>query len=163
VHTGLPQRAEYTGQTIPGQIPIAPEIDAVAPPFTLTTLSANSLSLYSLRGKPIIINFWATWCEPCRVEMPSLQAVYETYEQRGLRVLAVNLGEPQETVQEWVQQMRLTFDILLDTDLNTAALYYLRGQPSTYVLSPNGIITHVFYGPFDESALRGLLAPYFMS
>jgi cytochrome c biogenesis protein CcmG/thiol:disulfide interchange protein DsbE len=161
--TGLPERAEFTGRIIPGELPIAPELNAVAPPFSLPTLSNENISLYSLRGKPVVINFWATWCEPCRIEMPALQAIYETYAEQGLRLLAVNLGEPASAIRAWVQQLGLTFDVLLDEPQSTFELYQLRGQPSTYIVSPSGVITHIFYGPLEESTLRGLLAAYFVN
>jgi peroxiredoxin len=161
VNAGLPERAQFTGQVIPGQLPIAPEIAAVAPSFELPSFDNGSLRLSDLRGKPVVINFWATWCEPCRVEMPALQQVYETYQNQGLRILAVNLGEPATAVRNWVQDLGLTFDVLLDQDGSTATLYHLRGQPSTYVISPDGMIVQIFYGPVDEANLRNTLAPYF--
>jgi thiol-disulfide isomerase/thioredoxin len=160
-NAGLPERAQFTGQVIPGQLPVAPEIAAVAPSFEIPSLANGSLRLSDLRGNPLVINFWATWCEPCRVEMPTLQKVYESYQNQGLRILAVNLGEPANAVSNWVQTLGLTFDVLLDQDGHTAALYHLRGQPSTYIVSPDGIIVQIFYGPVDETSLRNTLAPYF--
>jgi peroxiredoxin len=158
---GLPTRAEYTGiLTADGQ-EIAPELNAFAPPFALQTINGSTLNLNSLRGLPVLINFWATWCEPCKVEMPSLQAIYDTYKDRGLRIVAVNLGEAPDTVRTWVQQMNLTFDVVLDPTAKIATLYQLRGQPSTYVVSPGGIISQIFFGPTTESALETALAPYF--
>ncbi len=154
---GLPERAAFTGQVIPGQLPIAPEINAVAPPFELINLEGDITRLADLRGQHILINFWATWCIPCRVEMPVLQRLYEQHQADGLYILAVNLGEPSALAREWQRSLGLTYAILLDKNQSTAALYQLRGQPSTYVISPNGIITHIFYGPASENALRAAL------
>lgn len=160
VQTGLPDRAAFTGQSSPDEIPVAPEINAIAPPFELTSITGDTVDLAELRGKPVIINFWATWCAPCKVEMPILQRLYSEYQPQGLRILAINLGENATAVREWQNDLDLSYDLLLDTDQSTAALYYLRGQPSTYVISPNGIITQIYYGPVSENALRDNIRNY---
>lgn len=133
---------------------IAPRPGATAPPLQLPTLDGQRLILGELRGDVVVVNFWATWCEPCRLEMPELQALYERYEEDGLRVVGVNLGESAETAQRWVDDLGLTFDIVLDRDGYAATLYQLRGQPSTYVIAPDGVITQVFYGAVDVGALE---------
>jgi thiol-disulfide isomerase/thioredoxin len=159
---GLPQRANYTGQTL-GQLGrAAPEIGFTAPPFRQPTLSGQPLDLLALRGTPVIINFWATWCGPCRVEMPHLQSLYTRYNASGstdqaLHVVGVNLGEDRDTIAAWVETFDLTFDIVLDPARQIEALYQIRGQPSTYVLDADGIITHIFYGPTTEDQLQQAL------
>jgi cytochrome c biogenesis protein CcmG, thiol:disulfide interchange protein DsbE len=157
--TGLPERVDYTGYLEAGQR-VAPELNAIAPPFSLPTLAGNRLRLADLRGRVVIVNFWATWCEPCKVEMPELQALYQQYEQRGLRVLAVNLGESRGAVQQWADTFGLTFDVLQDEKQQVAAQYQLRGQPSTYIISPGGIIMHIVYGPVSREALEAAIAPF---
>lgn len=160
--SGIPERVQYTSISLQGdELPVAPEINAIAPPFVLNELSGKQINLLTLRGKPVIINFWATWCDPCRAEMPALQMVYDKYQERSLHILAVNLGERTTAVREWQQTMGLTFDLLLDPPQAIAALYQLRGQPSTYILSPDGIITHIFYGPVAITTLETAIAPYF--
>jgi peroxiredoxin len=161
VRSGLPERAQFTGQITAGGLTIAPELNAIAPGFELVNIQEKTISLSQVSGTPIIVNFWATWCEPCKLEMPALQAVYEAYKDHGLRILAVNLGESREVASRWANEMRLTFDILLDPTQAIGSLYQLRGQPSTYVISPDGIITHIYYGPTSEAALKQALAPYF--
>ena len=158
---GLPQRATYTGFITNGSTRVAPELNAPAPPFANSTLDGKIVSLDDLRGTPVIINFWATWCVPCRVEMPELQRLYEDYEERGLRILAVNLGESPDVIEPWVREMGLTFDIVLDPEQNVAAMYRLRGQPSTFVISPEGIIDHISYGPVTMETLRAQIGAYF--
>lgn len=157
---GLPERAVFTGRILLDDQPVAPEIRALAPPFVGQTLTGGTVRLADLRGQPVVVNFWATWCEPCRVEMPDLQRVYDQYRAQGLRILAVNLGESRTAVAKWAQDFGLTFDVILDEDQRIAALYYLRGQPSTYVVSPDGMITHIFLGPTTESALSAALKPF---
>lgn len=157
---GLPERASYTGQNSTGQI-AAPEIGAFAPSFTLNTAHGRRVSLRDLHEGPVIINFWATWCAPCRIEMPELQTIYQRYQARGLRVLAINLGESAAEITAWAQHFGLTFDLLLDAQGETAALYHLRGQPSTYIVAPGGMISAIFYGPTSARDLQNALAGYF--
>jgi peroxiredoxin len=159
VQTGLPERAAFTG-SISGSRAVAPEIGAIAPSFEAASLTDASLSLSDLRGETVVLNFWATWCEPCRVEMPELQALYEAHQPDGLRVLAVNLGETAAQAQQWVESLGLTFDILQDPDGRIASLYQLRGQPSTYVIAKDGVITHIFYGPASRTGLEAAVAPH---
>lgn len=159
---GLPERAAFTGQIINGER-VAPEVGALAPPFERETLDGSSLSLRDLRGSPVILNFWATWCEPCRVEMPILQALYEdaaTQPGDHLHVVGVNLGESPSTIRTWVNELALSFDIVLDPSGGLSRLYYLLGQPTTYIIAPDGRITHVFHGPVSEDRLRRALAPH---
>jgi peroxiredoxin len=160
LQAGLPQRAAFTGQFTAGQVPIAPEIGALAPPFTKMTLDGRTIALDEMRGSPVIINFWATWCAPCLIEMPELQAVYEKYRAKGLHLLAVNLGESPDVTRKWVQSLALTFDVVLDESQTVANLYYLRGQPSTYVVSPEGVITEIFFGPIERSRLESAIAGF---
>lgn len=157
VSAGLPERAQFTGQILADGLVSAPELSAVAPNFSLNTLDGTEISLESLRGTPILINFWATWCEPCRVEMPILQSLYEARQSRGLRILAVNLGEQPDIIRRWVDEFGLTFDILLDPQQSVAALYQLRGQPSTFAISPNGVINSIFYGPVSAEQLQAVV------
>lgn len=155
--TGLPQRAENT-LLFPGELPVAPEIGARAPSFELHSLKGERLSLAQFQGNPVIINFWATWCEPCRVEMPILQDLYDQFSDQGLRILAVNVGET--AIQDWVTALHLTFDIAHDDHQQVAALYQLRGMPSTYIVAPDGVITAIFYGATTEHQLQTTIAPY---
>jgi peroxiredoxin len=160
ITAGLPSRAAYTGWIIDGGRLVAPEINALAPPFELPSLDESLVELARLRGAPVVINFWATWCAPCRVEMPELQQVYETHQATGLRILAVNLGEPAPVVQEWVDTMGLTFDILLDGDQAVSMLYRVRVQPSTFIISPQGNIVQIFHGPVTVGQLEAVLTPW---
>ena len=158
IRVGLPERAAYSGFITENGI-FAPELAALAPPFRAETARGESVDLLALRGSPVIINFWATWCAPCVVEMPELQALYETWRAEGLHVLAVNLGEDANAVLQWSQVYGLSFDLLLDPQGEIAALYRLRGQPSTYVVSTDGFVTAIFYGPVSADQLEAALVP----
>lgn len=157
---GLPDRAIYSSVFLPGETrPIAPEINALAPPFVLPTLDDVPTALWDLRGQPVILNFWATWCAPCEIEMPELQTFYAQYGTQ-VRLLAINLGETAEIAQGWVERFDLTFDALLDVDGTVASLYRLRAQPSTFIITPDGIIAQAFFGPVTFAALRDAVAPF---
>ena len=147
---GLPQRAAFSGQVQLNQPPIAPELDAIAPDFELTNAQGEAVRLSELRGQTVVLNFWATWCGPCALEMPILQSIFNV---GHTAVLAVNLGETPGTIRAWQQEYKLTYALLVDEPQRTAALYRLRGQPSTYVISPTGIIKAIFFGPVSEQAL----------
>ncbi len=152
--TGLPLRTDYTGFIIEGEGIVAPERNAIAPRFSNPSLTTDNFQLMDLRGQVVILNFWATWCGPCRAEMPILQTLHEEYANQNVRIVAVNIGESRPIVEQWVNEMGLTFDIILDEQGDVVASYQLRGEPSTFIISPEGIITDVFYGAVSENTLR---------
>lgn len=154
IAAGLPERSAYTGQMIDGEGIAAPEIGALAPNFTAPTLT-GSVELNALRGQPVVVNFWATWCAPCEIEMPELQAFQSAHP--SARVLAVNLGEPPALITDWLSERGITLDIPLDTRGEIAYLYHLRGQPTTFVIAPDGRIRHIFYGATTQQALESVL------
>lgn len=154
---GLPDRAAFSGSVDASGQAVAPELGAFAPPWHAATLT-GTVDLTQLRGAPVVLNFWATWCVPCRLEMLELQAFHAAHP--AVRVVAVNLGEARSTVVDWAAQFSLTFDVALDPDGSVAALYRLRGQPSTYVASPGGVIMNIFYGPTTRSTLEAALEPF---
>jgi len=146
---GLPERANFTGIEIDG-IRIAPEIGSVAPPFQLINLNDEFVGVDPETPEIVILNFWATWCEPCIREMPELQQIHEEYEQ--VRVIGINLDERFNTVSTWVEQLDLSFDIVIDEG-DIASLYYLRAQPTTFVIDKNGTIRDIIFGATTYNAL----------
>lgn len=135
----------------------APRIGFQAPDFTLSTSQGTQISLSDLRGQVVIINLWASWCPPCREEMPALQKVYETYHDQGLEILAVNATN-QDDVQaaiEFSKQLGLTFPILMDRDGTVSRLYQLKSLPTTYFVGRDGTVQDVVVGgPMAEALLR---------
>ncbi len=133
--------------------------DAV-PDFTLQDLDGGSVSLSDWRGQPVILNFWATWCAPCRVEMPELQAAYEAYQDDGLIILALNQQEQPDIVREFFYgQMGLTFTPLLDSEGAVSDSFGAnRVLPTTFFVNPDGKVTVIHRGPMTRSQIDGYLA-----
>jgi peroxiredoxin len=131
----------------------SPRDGAPAPDFALTDLNGDTHALEAYRGRPVIINFWATWCPPCRSEMPDLQEVYEKYQDDGLVLLAVNQAETPATVGEFVDELGLTFPILMDNNLSVSqGLYEVEAYPTTYFIDRDGRIQEVaLSGPLSKS------------
>jgi peroxiredoxin len=106
----------------------------MAPDFTFT-LDGKPAKLSDLRGKVVVLNFWATWCPPCRAEMPSMEALYQAYRNQGLVILAISSDRAgRSVVESFVQDRGVTFPILLDPDGEVFALYGVRGLPTSYLL-----------------------------
>jgi thiol-disulfide isomerase/thioredoxin len=144
------------GTTTQGDIP-APQKGFLAPDFQLETFDHETYRLSDLRGKPVLINFWASWCPPCRSEMPAIQKVYDEYRDQGFEVLAVN-STHQDNLGDaitFAQIRRLTFPILLDRNGSVGNLYEIRSLPTTFFVDSEGIIQDVVIGgPMAEALLK---------
>ena len=108
--------------------------------FTLPLLSGGNATLSAYRGKVVILNFWATWCPPCRTEMPSMEALYQRYKDQGLEILAVDLGEDINTVRRFIQNNGYTFPILMDANSRIGGIYGIEAIPTSYILDRQGRI-----------------------
>ncbi len=118
----------------------APRTGFLAPDFSLPALDGGTVRLSDLRGKRVVINFWATWCPPCRAEMPAFEEAYQRYKDEGLVILAVNEAEDAATVAAFRDEFGLTFPILLDTRMAVGEKYRIRFLPTTYFIAPDGTI-----------------------
>ena len=126
----------------------------LAPDFTLATLDGPDRSLSDFRGQVVLVNFWASWCGPCRIEFPALKSVYEKYKDRGFTVVAVNLGEQPETAAEFARQFELPFTIMLDTNAGVARIYGAYSIPTSYFLDRQGVIREMRAGAMPESYME---------
>lgn len=108
--------------------------------FVLKDLNGADVSLSSFLGKVVFLNFWATWCGPCRAEMPSMQNLYESLGNDEFEIVAVNLQEGEDVVRDFVDQFGYTYPILLDSDGMIGGMYGARSIPTTYIVDKNGII-----------------------
>ena len=120
------------------QPPSGPQPGDLAPDFTLTTIDGGTLKLSDYHGSPVLLNFWATWCGPCREELPDIQAATEIYGPLGLVVLSVDQGESRRKVAPFVAEHGLTFPVALDTDGRVGDLYGVDSIPRTFFIKPGG-------------------------
>ena len=135
---------------------LEPPIDA--PGLTLPRLGGGTASLSDYRGRVVILDFWATWCGPCRQSLPSLEVIARRYQARGVTVLLVNLGEPEDRLRDWISK-RYTTPILLDQTNAVATAYGVIGIPRTFVINQDGKIVydHGGYGGGLEDNLTLIL------
>jgi len=119
------------------------------PALALRDLQGRTRDLADYRGKVVVVNFWATWCEPCRDEMPSLERLRASLAGQPFEVLAVNLGEPVGRIERFLERMPLRFPLLLDRDTAAAKAWKARVLPATYVVGRDGRIRYVHYGELD--------------
>jgi peroxiredoxin len=135
----------------------APQPGYRAPDFSLPALGEETLTLSQLRGQAVVLNFWATWCPPCRAEMPAFQRLYARYADRGLTVIAINaaFSDTPEAVADFRQHYGLTFPILLDASGEVNRSYRITALPTTFFIDPQGMIREVVVGgPMSEAAIE---------
>lgn len=124
-----------------------------APDFKLQNLEEQTISLSDFKGKPVLINFWASWCGPCAFEMPFLQQIYEEWSDRGLVLLAINVGESSSTVEKFMQEHNLSFSVLLDTKKVVTREYNIVAYPTTFFIDKDGVIQDIVIGAFTNKEI----------
>ena len=129
-------------------------------PFELAAMDGTSRTLDDYAGSYVLLNFWATWCAPCRIEMPALERLHQELAGRGLRVVGVDLGEETDDVKRFVEETGITFEIVIDHDLSTGRVYAARSLPMTYILDPEGTIVARAIGvrDWDSEPMRDMFA-----
>lgn len=134
-----------------------------APEFELQSLDGDIVRLSDLKGKPVIINFWASWCQPCLREMPDFQAVYDRYKEDGLLVYGINVGESQVAVADYQKRVGVDFPLLLDVDDQAQAAYRILPLPATFFIHRDGTIRSVYQFQMSraqiEAEAAALLVP----
>ncbi len=143
--------------TTGGAPPPSPREGFSAPDFTLDLLGGGQVQLSELRGQSVMINLWASWCPPCRAEMPAIEKVHRAYKDRGLVVLGVNttFQDNEADAAAFVEEFGLTFLIPLDRNGSVSKRYQLRGLPTTFFVDRNGIIRSVVVGgPMSKSLIQ---------
>ena len=139
-----------------GKIP-APQAGFLAPDFALEDAEGNLTRLSDLRGQPVLLNYWATWCPPCRAEMPAMQTVYQEYQSQGLVILAVNATQQdsRSAALAFAAELDLSFPILFDKQGLVGEAYQIRSMPTSFFIHPDGTIQEVVIGgPMAEALLR---------
>ena len=127
---------------------------SVSPDFKLIdAVTKQPVTLGQFNGKPVILNFWATWCGPCKVEMPHLQDAHDSYSKAELTILAINYGEDSTAVLNFASDLGLTFRMLLDETAVVQSQYKVRGYPTTIFVNTDGTISHTHIGMLEPSML----------
>lgn len=144
---------------------LRPWTGGATPPLALQDLDGRPHALEDYRGKVVLINFWATWCEPCRAEMPSINKLRASLAGKPFVVLAVNLGETEPRIRRFMEQVRLDFPVLLDRDSAVTKAWRARVLPASFLVGPDGRIRHAVIGEYDwtqdaaRQAILSLLPP----
>jgi cytochrome c biogenesis protein CcmG, thiol:disulfide interchange protein DsbE len=144
-----------TRPTTAGQIP-APQVGFLAPAFTLTELTGQTVNVSDYQGQVVLVNFWASWCPPCRAEMPAIQDVYESYQSQGLVVLAIDASsqDAPAAMQTFLGSFTHSYPILLDTNGAVNRLYAVSSLPTTFFIGRDGMIRDlVIGGPLTVAGL----------
>ncbi len=141
---------DFPAGMVPAGADISPKQGAFAPDFLLEQLTGGELRLSELRGQAVVLNFWATWCAPCRKEMPQFVQAYDRYKDQGLVIVGVNMQEGKGIVQPFVDDFGITFPIAIDRDGDVADRYHLLGLPTTFFIDREGVVRGVFTGPLQE-------------
>ena len=128
----------------------SPRVGYEAPDFQFQNPNGKSAFLSDLRGSPVVLNFWTTWCGPCVFEMPFLQEVHEEWADKGLVLLAINVGESASKVNDFLQTHDLSLTVILDTRQTIAQQYNIRAIPATFFIDRNGIIQIIKIGAFQN-------------
>lgn len=130
-----------------------------APSFTVASLSGGSSELAAHRGRIVVMNLWATWCPPCRAEMPDLQRLSDAYKSRNVDVLGVDQGESAERVASFAKSLGIRYPILLDQNQQYGRVYAALGLPTTVVVDPNGVVAKAFDGPLSYDQMVSAITP----
>ena len=124
-------------------------VNSKAPDFTLKDINGKNITLSSFRGKVVLLNFWATWCPPCRAEMPALNRLYRETKQRGLEIIAVSTDRSLDHVKDFTAKNKVDFIMLFDENRTAAKQYRVFSMPTTFLIDRNGMVVEKFYGEYD--------------
>jgi peroxiredoxin len=150
-----PSGVEYGARDInpifvPNGFEVGTEVGQIAPDFELERVDGGEAWLTDFRDHPVVLNFWATWCQPCRQELPQLVNAYDKNKDEGLVIIGLNLQEGRDLITPFAEDFGIDFPILIDRDGDVGDQYRLIGLPTTYFIDSNGVIVSVFRGPFQD-------------
>ena len=140
------------------EAPAGVNVGESAPDFTLVDMEGNQVTLSDFRGKTVFVNFWATWCPPCRAEMPEMETVYQEYKGKGVVVIGVDILEPEDVVRQFVEQGGYSWTFVLDTSGEVSANYEVATIPTSFFIDQEGIIQAVNIGAMTKRAMENELA-----
>lgn len=135
------------------------EVDQPAPDLTLFDLDGNQVSLSDFEGKVVLVNNWATWCPPCRQEMPEFKAYYEKYHDQGFEIVAVEAGQPEAEVRAFVEEEGLDFIILLDPGNKSLDIFQSNSLPNSWIIDREGTLRMAWLGAINQPTLEKYVTP----
>lgn len=128
-----------------------------APDFVLVDMKGEKHQLSDYKGQGVFLNFWGTWCKPCEREFPLMDQHYQEYKEKGLEILAVNIGESNFAVQKYVDRKSLGFPVLIDNNKSVMETYNINPLPTTLLINPEGIIEKVITGEMSEETIKAYM------
>jgi len=140
------QQSEMRPPGLPKPVP--------APEITLKDLAGKPVSISDFRGKPLIVNFWATWCVPCREEMPTLEKLYNERKQRGFEIILINAKESKQVVEKFLKKNGYTFRVLLDETGEAYRQFQVFGLPTTLFIDKESVIQYSYIGQLRSAVLK---------
>lgn len=152
---------DFTARAALGNTPV-PRVGFPAPDFELDSLTGAQIKLSELRGQVVVVNLWASWCAPCRAEMPAIETIYQQYKDRGLAVVAINttFQDSESAARQFLDQLGVTFPVALDRDGAASRRYYLQAMPSTFFVKRDGTIGDMLFGgPMTEALMTTKIEP----
>jgi thiol-disulfide isomerase/thioredoxin len=154
---GVSSRPSSAVSSAPITAAPAPVVGAPAPDFSSRDLRDKPFNMASLRGTAVLLNFWATWCDPCREELPLLDGIQRKYP-ASLRVVGVETGEAESEVRSFAQSLSLnSMTVLLDPSFAARDLYLVRGLPTSYFIDTDGVVQHIKIGTLDAAEIDSIL------
>lgn len=135
------------------------EVSFPAPELSLTDLEGNPVSLQDLQGTVVLVNNWATWCPPCKAEMPTLQAYFEDHHKKGFTIIAIDAGDPVPEIVKFVEEYGLTFPVWPDVRMKAIAAFRNQGLPSSYVIDRDGTVRLAWAGAVSRDVLEKYVTP----
>lgn len=133
---------------------VAAETEALAPDFEASDLSGTRFRLSDYRGRPVLLNFWATWCTACKAEMPAMQAVLDEHRAEGFAIIAVNMGDEPGPARSYLDEVGVDFDVAMDPDLTLSRAYRIVGLPVSYFIDADGVIRRVRFGEMTQDIVE---------
>ena len=155
--TGSPETEPADPVNVQSSIPI--EVEFPAPSLTVNGLDGQAVSLQDYHGKVILVNNWATWCPPCKAEMPTLQEYFEEHSDQDFMIVAIDAGDPTSDIINFVDEYGLTFDVLADPNMTALAAFRNNSLPSSYVIDENGIVRLAWTGTISHEMLEKHVSP----
>ena len=134
-------------------------VNFAAPELTLYDLDGVQASLADFEGQVVLVNNWATWCPPCKAEMPTLQAYFEEHKDQGFLLIGIEAGEPADEVAQFVEDYKLTFPIWLDPQNEALSTFHNQNLPSSYVIDREGVVRLAWVGAISKSMLEKFVTP----